>query len=61
MHTRACAHRRQVAAIKVFKATATDDPELDKMYLQVVQIEGQMTAIKAATEAHLASLVEMCW
>jgi len=52
---------KQVAAVKVFKATTTDDPELDKMYSQVLQVEMQMTAIKTATEAHLASLVEMCW
>ena len=30
---------KQVAAVKVFKATETADPELDSMYQRVLQVE----------------------
>ena len=52
---------KQVAAVKVFKATSTDDPELDSMYDQTLQVELQISSIKQTVEAYLASLVEMCW
>ena len=52
---------RQHAAVKVFKAASTDDPELDSQYDQVLQVELQISGIKKAIEAYLASLVEMCW
>jgi len=52
---------KQVAAVKVFKATTTDEPEVDRMYEQIMQIDSQMNGIKQAVEAYLKSLVEMCW
>ena len=52
---------KQVAAVKVFKAMTTDDPEVDAMYDRVLQVELQIASIKQTVEAYLASLVEMCW
>jgi hypothetical protein len=52
---------KQTAAVKVFKATSTADPEADAMYERVLQVELQISSIKQTVEAHLASLVEMCW
>ena len=52
---------KQVAAVKVFKATSTDDPELDATYDRVLQVEIQISSIKQTVEAYLSSLVEMCW
>mgnify|MGYP001461682829 CR=1 FL=1 len=39
---------KQAAAVKVFKAVSTDDPELDKRYDEVLQLELQIASIKQA-------------
>ena len=53
---------KNLVAVKVFKAAGSaNEPEIDHMYDQVLQVELQMASIKQTVEAYLSSLVEMCW
>ncbi|KAL1496783.1 hypothetical protein AB1Y20_014371 [Prymnesium parvum] len=52
---------KQQAAVRVFRAKASSDGEMEAMYERLVQLDALVHAIKASMEAHTAALVEMLW